>query len=584
MKESIYLERFDEYVDPSLISFEMEEGKWRALPYRGNGRNGVALFAGPCNNVKPLEIDPKLTGPYKIYVCFGGRNGKEILAEIGLSDEKGQTIFRPCSPVPIQGYWAAWGGYEVGEESFYRIADMTGKKLTINRPYRAGGEHLSFILYFRFEKMTEEEYEEYQKANLNKVIQYHFDNDYFMDCEYKTPEDYAGRVALLAHGNGDMLIEEIGFDDCGDDFELGVSATGWQSKEHEKYWKKYFAQKKEVNAALAAKAHELGMTIYGGTRMQAGDFTFPQMSGYANDGINKKYPEFRCYTRTGRPIEALSYAYPETRKYITNKILGNLPDTYDGVSLFFHRGLMIAFEQPVLDEVEKRYGVNARRLPISDPRLHTVWGEFMTQFMREFKAATVEKAKKEGKPDYKINVVVYHDLESSVNMGYDVETWVKEGLVDSVSQGLMSYYEKLDNVMAEDGLIDLAKYESELEHDYLMRRNYDDVMDHIIAGIPALKEICDTYGVDFYGALAWENKDAQYQFELAKRIYALGVKKLLCWNANHIATKLSVLDTIRKCGDKEKLLSGKVEIEKKVFRITQIDGNDISDFDPNWRG
>ena len=71
---------------------------------------------------------------------------------------------------------------------------MTGKKLLINRPDRGEGDHLSFILYFRFEKMTDEEYEQEQK----------------LACYSKLhSEEYAQKAAEAnSYGNKKLYINE----------------------------------------------------------------------------------------------------------------------------------------------------------------------------------------------------------------------------------------------------------------------------------------------------------------------------------------------------------------------------------------
>ena len=248
---------------------------------------------------------------------------------------------------------------------------------------------------------------------------------------------------------------------------------------------------------------------------------------FYNNSVQKQFPQFRCLTRDGRPIEALSFAFPEVRKIAINSIIKALPKEWDGVSIFFHRGVVVSLEQPVIDEVEKRYGVDARRLPRSDERLHSVLCEFVTSFMRELKAALNKKAQEENRANYEINIITFHDVKSSKYFGYDVEAFLKEGLVNSVSQGIMMYYEDIDDCLADDGLIDIEKYKQKKNGSFVIKRWFDDDGAHIIGGIKEYLELQKKYGGEFYAALGWENKDYPYQLELAKAIYEAGAEKMI---------------------------------------------------------
>ena len=305
---------------------------------------------------------------------------------------------------------------------------------------------------------------------------------------------------------------------------------------------------------------------------------------YANDGAWETYSDFRCMTRDAKPINVLSYAYPEVRKMMVDNILKTLPDEWDGVSLYFHRGLFVSFEKPVLDEVKKRFCIDARRLPRKDERLQEIHCSFITEFVRELSVALKEKADKVGHERYKINIVTLYSAAISKEFGCDVETLLKEKLIDSVSQGIMGHYETIEDCIEEDGLIDLNKYSAKKKCGYTIIRNFADDVDIIVDGAKEFLDIQKKYGGEFYAALGWENRSYSYQCELSKKLYEIGVEKFISWNANHQAKFCARIQGIKTCGDKQRILDGSYKISQRTFRLTNINGSDISEFDPNWRG
>ena len=183
----------------------------------------------------------------------------------------------------------------------------------------------------------------------------------------------------------------------------------------------------------------------------------------------------------------------------------------------------------------------------------------------------------------KINAVVYFDVQSSKYFGCDVETWAKEGLIDSVSQGLMKHYEVLDGCLGADGLIDLQKYAEKKGKEPVLRRYYGDDEQTVVSGLHDFMRIAEQYDIEFFAALPWENKPYEYHLALAKALYEAGARKFICWNANHIVERPPVLAAVKRAGEKEKLFGEQPPL-RRLHRVLAVGGRDISEFNPNWRG
>ena len=570
-----------ELVNVQVSDKFQEPGMWQAMEYEVEGNKGFGLVVGKFNKVPSIELELNAKGWHKVYIGLGNLRGTTSGIGVSLTNEDGKTVLAPINVGSVNGE-PNWGGYLAGEEVLYKMTDLTNQKIVFDKAewYAEG----SVVLYVRLEEMTDEEVREYKASGKEQRIMYHFDADYFAEQKYSKPTDYVGRLKMLDHGNGDIIIQECFLEES--DVNCNKDKMEWVSTWHgiKNLNDDYVKVNREAKKHLGKTAHDMGLKIYAGYRIERGDFHMPWPLNWANDGLADKYPELRCMTRDGKYIDALSYAYPEVRKITIDKILNTMPDDWDGVSLFFHRGVHVALEQPVIDEVQARYGVDARRVPYADERLHSVICEFTTQFIRDLKAELVKKATKANHSEYKINVVTMFDPASSKYFGCDVETLLKEKLIDSYSQGIMTHFENLEGCMAEDGLIDLDKYVEKKQKSIVLCRRYHDDDTMILNGAKAFLEIQKKYGGEFYGALGWKHRNDHQQVDLAKKLYEIGVEKLLAWNANHSARSCTKINGLKACGNKEMALNGGYKSTSRNFKLNNINGTDVSEFDPNWRG
>ena len=250
---------------------------------------------------------------------------------------------------------------------------------------------------------------------------------------------------------------------------------------------------------------------------------------------------------------------------------------FDGVCTFFHRGTVVAFEEPVKQMVYEKYGVDATRLPMTDPRLNEVLCHFVTLFMRELRQALDASDTK--RKD--INAIVFHSPEKSKHFGYDVKTWIDEGLVDSISQGLMTHFEELDGVLDAEGLVDIEKYKKALIERAVVCRNYSPDYRLVTEGATEFVKICENK-VDFYATLAWEGTLVENSYALIRGLKELGVKKFISWNTNHKAKILQRLNVEKfYAAGSEELY----EERKTVYlRTLSIAGDDISNYNTDWKG
>jgi len=155
-------------------------------------------------------------------------------------------------------------------------------------------------------------------------------------------------------------------------------------------------------------AHKRGMEIwmaYGlfdnGSGPDVGFGGFPYA---AEDKIRIKHPEWIPVNkygtwRQGGPIE---FCYPGARKAMVDYLSRYVMDRdFDGIAFLTYVENYsqryedeFGYNQPIVDEFRKRYGVDIRHEAFDKQAWAKLRGEYLTQFMRELHAALAKKGKK----------------------------------------------------------------------------------------------------------------------------------------------------------------------------------------------
>lgn len=160
-------------------------------------------------------------------------------------------------------------------------------------------------------------------------------------------------------------------------------------------------------------------------------------------GFVAEHPEYQFVSRDGTRYfrGTLCYAYPEVRAHR----LAQLREVVEGypvnglyLCLRSHAGECepsyvpdsFGYNQPIVDEYQRRYGVDIRKEPFDFRKLYELQGEGLTQFLREVRAGLG--------PRVPIALgVMRHPLMvrhvyPRVKMVIDWPRWVTEGLIDEL--------------------------------------------------------------------------------------------------------------------------------------------------------
>lgn len=169
----------------------------------------------------------------------------------------------------------------------------------------------------------------------------------------------------------------------------------------------------DYQASMVARGHELGLHVYASFRMNDNHFDGAAVPSEAADRgdmttMRLQHPEWTLGEETS-PWFATSWniSVPEVRQHLFEAIVELCERTdWDGIELDWQRH---AFHLPVEDAYRLRYVI--------------------TDLQRAVRRATEQIAVKRGRPFW-IAVRVSTSLESCHNTGYDIQTWLEEGLMD----------------------------------------------------------------------------------------------------------------------------------------------------------
>ena len=571
------------------LSCQTLPDRWETVSYETAEISGSLLVASEQSLPAPVTVDPWLVGWHRIYVCMTDIGGGNHI-DLKLTDDAFPTT---VAPGRLTRY-AMWTPTENAEEAFWKCADMTGQKVEISK-VKNKIPHTANILWLRFVPMSDDEIEcvASLKNDLTRRTMFaHMDGDFHSNDAAQTPRDYC--KALYAMRDSDVGI--VSMEVCNDvmmHFEsfdpACVPRWGGYVRRIE-YMRHLSAHRDEVYPVQIDYAHKNGMKLFAGHRMQLSNFAFPLEQPLFTIPFVAAHPELCCMARDGRTVDFMSYGYDEVQTFMIENILESAAYGFDGVHLIFDRGQHLLFESPVRERYEKKYGESEDfyRLPLTDAQLIAVKSEILSEFLRKLRIALDDYARVNGKERLAVYITTYFSYEDALTDGFDVDLFAREGLIDGFIQAKMCQWEEIDDVMAEDNLIDLQRYAKKAETKPIIRRDHSSNMERLTAGLAKYREIADHYGVAFYSENQWEGaQPAEAYVKAAKRIFAEGGSRLALWDCYPTRVQnLGEWAATSRLGKPDEVLAmpENADAYHRIIKILSYGGKDVRYYNPSWRG
>lgn len=144
-----------------------------------------------------------------------------------------------------------------------------------------------------------------------------------------------------------------------------------------------------------------------------------------------QHPEWHCLDRDGTHTHQASYAHPEVQEYMLGYARACAEEGIDGYGYLFCRDPgLILFEPVAMEGFEQKHGVDPCTLDDRDDRLLDWRADILTGYMRRLRRLLDEVAEEKGFDRIKIVHAVLGDAAANRFFSFDVEGWVREGLVD----------------------------------------------------------------------------------------------------------------------------------------------------------
>jgi len=216
-------------------------------------------------------------------------------------------------------------------------------------------------------------------------------------------------------------------------------------------WLGYLHNHLKLNDIAVAAAHRHGMEIYifdglfdfGATAETSGSGLYPNVR---EDRLRIEHPEWVAVDRWGERLAPgpIEFCYPEARQALISRYLHHVTQYgYDGI--FFYTYVEncgaryldeYGFNEPIVSEYERRYGVDIRKHPFHKEAWYRLRGEYMTQFVGELHGALAAKGKK-------LSLAIYPptpnypeswdgsrvDIPQGGNVYLDWEGWVEQRII-----------------------------------------------------------------------------------------------------------------------------------------------------------
>jgi len=573
----------------AAITKEYVLDKWTSVPYETAAVSGTAVSAFETMSPESIVLDPQLTGWYKIYVSLLDKPGNR--AFLRLTDDEAQSSL--C--VGNETFCSTWWKWERFQENFWKCADMTGQTIEISKRTGPGTGFLC-LGWFRFVPMSQAEVEELKAERERTDTKNLFATcDMYSVVEFQSPrktEEWYTIIENMKHSDVEILSldEDIVPDDF-EDKEHGPQFA-FVSNTRKALHLGMLQKKRSLYEGLIDYGHKKDLKIYLSKRMGAKlGASYPYDGEYVDLEFGRGHMDLRCKNRDGMWVDSLSFAYPEVQDYMISSFACIAQLDCDGITLIYTRGIpYILFEEPFLEAFSQKHpGVNPCELPLSDVRVYGTHCDIMNDFMRRVKQSLDAECKRLGRKPIAVHVCVGSSLKDNKFYGIDVETWSKEGLIDSFSAYPLSLTEHLDGLMQADNpeLIDLAKYTKAVRESFhkVIHRDVEHMWHIELDAAREYVALAKKYNIKVYFDLLDRLKPSEEYVEDARKFIDCGAENFMLWDCDIRAEVKAEWETASRLGHIEELKDGTfAHRPATLYRILSINGKNISLYNPSWFG
>ena len=407
---------------------------WQLMDYQAEGMSGTLIGATFDTGAPAVTLALKAEGWHKVSIGFwsppwGGDPDSRFL--LRLTGDPAFTGIAHNQPFE-------WTRTDL-KEAFWKCADLTGQDLIIAQQ-NEGRTQKAYVAYVKLEPMTQAEVaalaEDRADTSTRKVVG-SIDGGFPGSKGCLTAEELWAHVEQFRHSDVGRIDYAVNYGTttnylskvgvlCAGDGEVFDTPHGQRLY---KYQRGLVDKGLVPFAEVMEHVHAMGLEFHAQFRMGLG---VGSIEGEGMDCFGLKHPELRILAKDGTPLPKLSYAFPECRQWLLDLMKEVAQYDIDGVNLCFVRGpLFVGYEKPVVESFMEAHGDDPRTLDANDGRWLKHKAGYLTELVRQVKRLADEIGRKRGRT---LAVAGWVDWAEELNMfhGYDVRTWINEGLVDSI--------------------------------------------------------------------------------------------------------------------------------------------------------
>ncbi|MBP3377094.1 MAG: hypothetical protein J6L83_10050 [Clostridia bacterium] len=567
------------------------KNKWRAIELDTSEYSG-RLISSIDGMPEDISFDPKLKGWYKILIHLPGRSSVYLKLS-------GDDAFICMSAVTKRRYLI--------EEVLWKCADMTDQSIILSKKLDAYTNY-SVLSAIKFIPMNDEEVAEYKREQTRRdtkriyatddlhnrlafINQNSYDDWRAVAINYEDSDiEWLSVETLATLVSNHLAVDNI------DDFAFPT-----QIDRHVQESIKKFDMHKAI-CTVVDQCKKMGIKSSVSMRMGGWGMPFPYDQFYFDCDFVESHPEWRTRDRNGDEIRAMSYAYPEVRKFLIDELVECARSECDAVTIMAHRGIpYVLFEEPVARRFYELYGEYPYELPLDEERLNKLHCDIMTEYVRELREAL---DKEFGKNRVEIHFRSIYSLYDSKYVGLDAERWAKEGLISAIISYPQRVHELLGGDVWKDDSkekLDLDKYTNYVRTSYHvnMRPCDFETIEPIVnyrgelcgpksqrERVEEWMELERKYGVKVYFEILPRHLTSEEFKSRALDLYDCGAERIALWDTYSRAAFRSTWATARRLGHKDELKERNVGegVDYRTLFMLKLGDRDLNRFNPDWGG
>ena len=442
----IHLSDLSRCLPASALSKTSKKGHWTLISYEAGAVNGVMIGAGSMAEAPDVTLPLGVTGWHAVYLGFWNPHHDydgDTTLKVKLT---GDVCFQPISDGTYGGAPAApvnWTATELSE-CFLRYADLTARDLVIGQQTK-GAAKKAYVAYVKLVPLSQEEVDSVVRDRARKdtrVLIASNDGISFLDSKgCTTKEEILEQVEPYRYSDVAKVLWAFTYGDITNyptrvgriltARETGTDITTCRGNKITSESLETLISNGLVPAQVALEhVHSMGLEFHAMFRMGIlGDIP---PSSLLPAGLVRHKPEVRILAKDGTPIEKASYAFPEVQEHMLS-LIREVAEGYDidGANLGWIRGpQFVGYEAPVIEDFQKRYGEDPRKLDDNDRRVQQHRASYVSGFVRRVRTLLNEVGSGRGRR-LELSACVYSP-ESNLFYGLDVEAWLAEGLLDTI--------------------------------------------------------------------------------------------------------------------------------------------------------